>query len=322
MVEAKAISMKQQLAAKQAAFENSELKLSRFGKRIPVGIGIADTKGNVLYGNPAWRRFVQVSESSTKPFDFMACCVPDQDELIQSMWEDLTQGKPINSYLRLRTIWTSPDGTQEPITALINAYTDIDQDGEVTMMSCVTDVSHFKWIEAQLLQRTSELERSELKYKNFADLAPVGVCILEPDMGLQYANQSFFSIMAHPTPSRDFLTSIDPRDAAIVRRSLAGLTEQKSQTTFECRLLRGVQIDRSPSERPSVALPETTPAWILVSAYLETEPATSIVCWVTDISSQKTMQVVTEQRMREAEETRRQQERFIGEPVERLHIDS
>jgi PAS domain-containing protein len=321
MVEAKAVSMKQQLAAKQAAFENSELKLSRFGSRIPVGIGIADTKGNVLYGNPAWRRFTQVNESSTKQFDFMGCCMPDQDELIQSLWEDLTQGKPVNSYLRLKTLWTSPDGTQEPMTALINAYTDVDQDGEVTMMSCVTDVSDFKWIEAQLLQRTAELERSELKYKNFADIAPVGVCILEPDMSLQYANQSFFSIMAHPTPSRDFLTSIDPRDTNVVRKSLADLTETKAQTTFECRLLRGVQVDRSPSERPSVGPPETMPAWILVSAYLETEPATSITCWVTDISVQKTMQVVTEQRMREALETRRQQERFIGELIEKTKKD-
>jgi PAS domain-containing protein len=304
------LTMDKQLAAKQAAFENSELKFSRFGSRIPIGIGIADTKGNVLYGNPAWRRFTQVSETSTKPFDFMACCVPDQDDLIRSLWEDLTQGKPVNSYLRLKTLWTSPDNTQEPMTALINAYTDVDQDGEVSMMSCLTDISHSKWIEAQLLQRTAELEQSELKYKNFADLAPVGVCLLGPDRALQYANRSFFSIMAHPTPSRDFMIGIDPRDAELVHNNLANL---KSETTFECRLLRGGQMTNgSAAQRSSNTQAETTQAWILVSAYLEREPTTSIVCWVTDITVQKTMQAVTEQRMKEAIETRRQQERFIG----------
>lgn len=307
------LALDQQLAAKQAAFENSELKFSRVCNRLPVGIGIADSEGNILYGNPAWRRFVQVEEGSTEPFSFMHCVRPEEEETIWQMWTDLTAGRSVNSLLRLNARWTTPDGVEEPMTVLVCAWTDFDKDGDsTTMMSCLTDVSELKWIQSQLLERTADLEHSELKYRKFADLAPIGVCILDQDRLLEYANQSFLAIMAHSTPSIDIITSIHTDDAELFRSQLAALSEEQASVTFECRLAKHSAPPTTPLAPKRVPSDElVSQQWILVSAHLELEPKTHIICWVTDITGQKAAQNVIQRRMEEALETKRQQENFI-----------
>ena len=303
----------EQLAAKTAAFEHAELKFSRFADRLPMGVGIADEQGRVLYGNSVWRHFVGVAEDSTEPLDLLKCAESDQEELVWKLWADLQAKKPVKALLRLKTSWTAPDGQQHPMTVLVTAYTDVNHDGGMTYMSCVADVSELKWIEAQVRQRTAEVEQSELKYRKFAGLAPVGVCILGQDRLVQFANQSFFTIMAHQVPSKDVLTSIHPNDVERVKTSLASLINVECSVTFECRLLK-----HPPSQDATIPFnssgpwEEDSPAWILASAHLEECPETHIILWVTDITVQKTAQNVIQRRMNAALEMKRQQEHFIG----------
>lgn len=61
-------------------------------------------------------------------------------------------------------------------TGIVASYPDLDDNGNVvTVMSLITDVSELKWNEEQLHLRQRELEKSEEKYRNFAEHAPVSI---------------------------------------------------------------------------------------------------------------------------------------------------
>nr|POF07025.1 hybrid signal transduction histidine kinase k [Quercus suber] len=299
------------VAATQSALERvqlderlaaSELKFSRFADSLSMGVGIADSNGRLLYSNKRWHHLVGIPEDDRAPFSFFQAFESDQEEV------------------------APPDGQKHPTTALVTAYTDTNSKGEMMMMSCIADVSELKWVEDRLRQRTVELEKSELKYRKFADLAPVGVCVMCPNRIIQFTNDAFLKIMPHSTLSQDILNCVHSDDVEQVQAKLDTLTETATSVLFECRLSRTSPELSNHGEKPSNDTHGVTddggsmytdderspPAWILASAHLEKNPETQIICWVTDISAQKMAQSVIQRRMDEALETKRQQERFIG----------
>ncbi|RDI88308.1 hypothetical protein Vi05172_g2034 [Venturia inaequalis] len=159
--------------------------------------------------------------------------------------------------------------------------------------------------EERLISRSEELKRSEAKYRNFAEHAPIGVA--------KKANRRRFEITeqsredTEPRPWRRVVYADDiTRFEAFVDELLAckglRIVEARLQKTWA---LRG--------EEESTDLAEHT-AWILASGYSELNVDGTLgyaVIWITDISSQKAVEKTLDARVKKALELKRQQENFV-----------
>ena len=81
---------------------------------------------------------------------------------------------------------------------------------------CVTDISRQKWQDSQILARTLEAERSEIKWTRFAERAPVGITVQKSDEAFTYTNQAFSRITGHvedsPVSWRNIIHEADFED--------------------------------------------------------------------------------------------------------------
>ncbi|TKA80462.1 hypothetical protein B0A49_00846 [Cryomyces minteri] len=181
-------------------------------------------------------------------------------------------------------------------------------------MACITDVTELKRVEAQLRRRTLEVEQSEMKWKRFADHAPVGVYVLDAQGQLEFANDKWFDLMQHPrddVSSMSWLTNICSADKPKLEAAFAAVTALKGPVTTEFQLDPLWDNPHHGSKEDNASKPLVT---LLGNAYAEIDEDGSInhvVGWLTDISAQKAVEDVFRKRMDEALEMKRQQENFI-----------
>ncbi|KAF2160475.1 hypothetical protein M409DRAFT_29096 [Zasmidium cellare ATCC 36951] len=159
----------------------------------------------------------------------------------------------------------------------------------------------------KLWQATQHMEYKEQRYEKFADQAPVGIVTLDKSYEVEWANKSFYDVMAQPPESKSLLSYIHPDDVAKVR-SYFDLGCYETSFTFECRLKKWAPV-MSPSSGDKA--PDLSPSWILVSAYREAEFEQYTMAWIIDITSHKHAEEVLRKRMDEAIEEKLTKERFI-----------
>lgn len=159
----------------------------------------------------------------------------------------------------------------------------------------------------KLWDEQKRFEYKEQRYEKFADQAPVGIVTLDKSYEVEWANKSFYDVMAQPLEAKSLLKYIHPDDVAKVR-SYFDLGCHETSFTFECRLKKWAPV-MSPSSSESP--PDLSPSWILVSAYREAEYEQYTMAWIIDITSHKHAEEVLRKRMDEAIEEKQQKERFI-----------
>ncbi|KAK4507555.1 hypothetical protein PRZ48_001290 [Zasmidium cellare] len=159
----------------------------------------------------------------------------------------------------------------------------------------------------KLWQATQHMEYKEQRYEKFADQAPVGIVTLDKSYEVEWANKSFYDVMAQPPESKSLLSYIHPDDVAKVR-SYFDLGCYETSFTFECRLKKLAPV-LNPSRGDTA--PESAPSWILVSAYREAEFEKYTMAWIIDVTSHKHAEEVLRRRMDEAIEEKQQKERFL-----------
>ncbi|KAL2353327.1 hypothetical protein BJ546DRAFT_1027251 [Cryomyces antarcticus] len=227
--------------------------------------------------------------------------IPEDKILTEAMWNRLvTEKLPVEFQARFGQPTTSDNESNQltgqsstlgaTTAVLCSAYPDLDDDGNIkTVMACITDVTELKRVEAQLRRRTLEVEQSEMKWKRFADHAPVGIYILDAQGQLEFANDKWPKLEA----------------------AFAAVTALKGPVTTKFQLDRLWDNPHHGSEESNASKPLVT---LLGNAYAETDEdggINHIVGWLTDISAQKAAEDVFRKRMDEALEMKRQQENFI-----------
>lgn len=151
------------------------------------------------------------------------------------------------------------------------------------------------------------MEQNEQRYEKFADHAPVGIVALDKSYEVEWANKSFYDVMAQPPESRSLLSYIHPDDVEQAR-GYFDLGYQGAAFNFECRLKKWAPaMSPSASDNP----PELSPSWILVSGYREEDYEQHTMAWIIDITSHKNAEELLRRRMDEAIEEKQQKERFI-----------
>lgn len=157
-----------------------------------------------------------------------------------------------------------------------------------------------------------ELQLKKERLDKFADQAPVGIVELLDNQGysIETANVAFWDITAQSPDAKSFLDCIHPDDLTKVQGHLELGSFRQGSFSFQCRLKKWAA--RS-AVSPSEALPEATPAWILVSAYKDPQHDNYTMCWIIDITSHKSAEAFLRKRMDEAVEMKQQKERFIDQ---------
>ena len=159
----------------------------------------------------------------------------------------------------------------------------------------------------QLAARTQQAVESETKFTRMAEFAPVGMFIANGLGRMQYVNDQWWEISAHPREddSADhWMESVKDEDLEIVRQWWEHLVEKKEPITAEFRFKTPWQ-DRNGNKGDT---------WVLASAYPEKSGdghLKSVFGSITNISQQKWAEDFQKRRTDEAVELKRQQENFI-----------
>lgn len=302
-----------QLMRRTQEFEQSEMKFSRFADRAAVGLGIISPDGMVQYANDTWYELLALDPDNHNARPWLDCVVEEDHDEIESMWEKVSNEKSsVTRQIRFKKPWESPCGTmQAPYsTGLCAVYADLNDDGSIkTIMSCIMNISELKWTEGKVRERTRELEHSELKYRQFADHAPLGVCLITLEGQMEFANDAWFAITSESRETTDptgWLGVFHPDDGPKISKLCTDLKARKGIITVESRLNK-----MSPLPSDSI---DDNHAWVLCSGYPELNSdgtVKNIVVWLTDISAQKGAERGLRKKMDEAIELKRQQENFI-----------
>ena len=306
-----------QLHSRTKEFEQNEMMFSLFADRVPVGLAFIDTAGTILYANKAWYDFSGLPADAVQPMSWLDSVIPDDRHVLEEWWQKTRDEKDSGTFqVRSKKPFKDYNDRNGHMTASYTtgfcaAYPVLDDEGNVkSLMGLIMDISELKWTEDQVRIQARELEQSELKYRQFADHAPIGVCLIDSRGYMDFANDAWFEITAQPRKDKDsmsWLKTIHPEDVEKMRTFFTDLTACKGPLTVESRLKRSWSVD----QQNEMA---TNSAWILASGYTELHhdgTFKNIVCWLTDISAQKAATRALKEKVDEALEMKRQQENFI-----------
>ncbi|KAF2663979.1 hypothetical protein BT63DRAFT_444408 [Microthyrium microscopicum] len=307
-----------QLRQRTKEFEESEDRFAQFASLANVGVATSDLDGRVIYANSAWTAFTGHIPGVSDYLTMLDSVVPEDEDIIREEWARVLALKPANTF-QIRTklpfsMHNVEHGLMEADykTGLCTAYPQLDDDGKLVGATALSmDISELKWIENEVRLRSRELEQSEVKYRTFADHAPIGVALISSIGMIEYTNPAWLNILDQEadweTP-RPWLQAVHPDDYVKMEQFFDDIVSGKGPLTVEARLKRPWDM---PGQKPGL---NHDTAWILASGYGELNRAgelKNVVCWITEISMQKAVAKGLNTKMKEALELKRQQENFI-----------
>ena len=301
--------------AQTREFEES-MKFTRFADRAPVGLCVTDISGKILYTNRAWTEFTGVDPASSEGLGWMDGTVEEDKPKLHEWWHRLTQGESGSFQIKTKQPFeaVSKSGAlmkADHRTGICAAYTDFGNDHKITtVMGVIVDISEQVWIQDQIRQRTAELEQSELKYRRFAEHAPVGVCRFDKNGLIDFSNNAWTTIFEQQQNNENgvpWIESVHPADLNAFKVFLSDIRTLRAPKPIECRLKRRyVAFNHAGPDQPF--------AWVLASGHAELSAhgiVEGVVCSVTEISAQKAAVRVLTNEVEEAMRLKRQQENFI-----------
>ncbi|KAF9692698.1 hypothetical protein EKO04_009188 [Ascochyta lentis] len=155
----------------------------------------------------------------------------------------------------------------------------------------------------ELLLQTSRMRR-------MTELSPLGMYLFSPEGMLLEANDRYFELTGHVREGFkefSFITIMSEESVGPCQQMWDELVETKTACTRELKL-------NNPHAQPRDLSGNPIEHWVLASSSPELGPdgqVVSIMGSITDISQMKWAQGLQETRLREAEETKRQQNEFI-----------
>jgi PAS domain-containing protein len=173
-------------------------------------------------------------------------------------------------------------------TALCACYADLNEEGEVeTMMGFVMDISETKWVEEQLRINS---EQTTMRYRNYAEHCPLGICRTDGDGLVLYGNDAWHQlyglVRGQQYDSDSWRRCLDEDDVKSYQDFVDSFRTNAGPSTLETRLK-----NRTYTIKDGDTIVENG-MWLLTTGFCEYKPDGSIDYidfWVTDISSQKSM---------------------------------
>ncbi|KAK5653614.1 hypothetical protein OQA88_8643 [Cercophora sp. LCS_1] len=164
--------------------------------------------------------------------------------------------------------------------------------------------------ELEKQQLTQQLDLQASRLRRMTELSPLGMFLISPEGVLREANERFYEMTGHTRDGEYEMSWMDfmvDASARAVREGWEQLVTQRQSWSGELQLKK-----RAPNPVDFEA--DSIECWVLFTANPElTDDGSlrSIMGSITDISHLKWAQGLQNQRLQEAEETRRQQNEFI-----------
>ncbi|KAH7386103.1 putative histidine kinase HHK16p [Pyrenochaeta sp. MPI-SDFR-AT-0127] len=158
-------------------------------------------------------------------------------------------------------------------------------------------------------QLSQQLELQTSRMRRMTELSPLGMYLFNTNGVLIEANERYYEMTGHARESDDelsFLTHIDDNSKKVAQTMWDDMIKTLKPLTREIQL-------KNPQQRQHFN-GEPIEYWVLASSSPEIGPdgeVISIMGSITDISHMKWAQGLQDRRLREAEETKRQQNEFI-----------
>ena len=159
----------------------------------------------------------------------------------------------------------------------------------------------------QLVARTQEAVEAENKFTRLSELAPVGMFIGDSVGSILFVNEAWYGLSSYPRTGavkNDWIYYIVEEDQTRIWDAWMHLFANKCPISVEFRF-------KTPRKDK---MGNSGSTWVLAAASPEMDEdgnIQSVFGSVTDISSQKTAEILQTKRMEEAVELKRQQERYI-----------
>ena len=197
------IELSEQLAARTKEAVESDVKFTRMAEVAPVGMLIADSKGQIVFTNDTFHALSKHPRQSDRNAWIDSVRVEDQ-EMVRKKWQELVNDKiPMSAEFRFKAQAQDSDGQTGDTWVLASAYPETDQDGLLQgIFGCITNISTQKWAEDVQIQRTAEANEMRLQQSRFVDI----ICheIRNPLSAiLQCADEISASLLEYKTDSTD-----------------------------------------------------------------------------------------------------------------------
>lgn len=159
--------------------ESSEAKFARFAEAAPIGISIMTADGCISYCNETWFKITHHPRDVPldRSFSWVAQVADEDLHIVQTAWQSIMANhKSPTIEFRMKHSWNPPGDSSEsgppaPTWLMSSYFPEIDESGNVkSIMSCLSDISHFKWAESIQKQRTIEALESKRQQENFIDM--------------------------------------------------------------------------------------------------------------------------------------------------------
>ncbi|KAF1849517.1 putative histidine kinase HHK16p [Cucurbitaria berberidis CBS 394.84] len=159
-------------------------------------------------------------------------------------------------------------------------------------------------------QLSHQLELQSSRMRRMTELSPLGMYLFDPEGRLLEANDRYYEMTGHPREVEfelSFLTTVADESVSVARDMWDEMMSTFKASTREIQL-------NNPKAQPRDLSGEPIEYWVLASSIPEIGlggELVSIMGSIADISQIKWAQGIQERRIREAEETKRQQNEFI-----------
>ncbi|XXH02022.1 hypothetical protein Hte_008387 [Hypoxylon texense] len=294
--------------------KRSDMRFSRFAERSIVGLAVIDTEGKILYANDAWYKFSGLSPADQESLSWFDSVVPEDVDMLME-WQKKVLKEKTGGTFQIRSKEPFRRGTMysDYRTGICACYSDLNEEGQVESVMILTmDISELKWTEQQLILRSKALEESEVKWRNYAEHCPLGICRTDGDGYVQYGNnawRSFYGFGSEAVPDpQPWLPWVREDYLQPCREFFARLQHSRGPESVEFQLVNKTYTISGGDATV------TNGAYVVATGFTQFKEDGSvdhIDFWVTDISGQKMAVKVLTDKMEEAIRLKTQQEHFM-----------
>lgn len=162
--------MTQERLARELA--ESERKITYLAKHAQVAMQHVKLDGSIIWANDHYFKMTGYEGyiSADAPGQQLDVIHPDDKDKAAESWKSLLSGQPaVDVEIRLKRLFVPPFGDPEPATMLCFAFPYFEDDKVVSVMSCMTDVSSFKWAEQWQARSAEEARQAKRQQEEFID---------------------------------------------------------------------------------------------------------------------------------------------------------
>lgn len=163
------MELSNQLAARTRQAFESEKKFTRMAEFAPVGMFIADSRGEIIYCNDTWYDITGVDRGDT--FNWQSYIADEDQTAFKIHWDNLIQRRQLlSAEFRFKKSWKDRDGIVSETWVLGSAYPERGSQGELlSVFGSLTDISQQKWAENVQIRRREEAVELKRQQENFID---------------------------------------------------------------------------------------------------------------------------------------------------------